>query len=31
MNEIWNNYTNGPEDEVTHDDYVPPDWPGTDE
>lgn len=21
--------TNGPQDEVEHDDYVPPDWPGT--
>lgn len=21
-------FVNGPEDEVEHDDYVPPDWPG---
>ena len=24
-------YTNDPEDDTHHDDYVPPDWPGTDE
>lgn len=28
MNTYEYAYTNGPEDDTHHDDYVPPDWPG---